>query len=76
MTEQEAKDLEQMKQDISEIKKECFSFLDFLTKATPKQLEESGYRNQTTGDAMLIAFRSFQTRVKLRERAYLVKYPD
>ena len=76
MTEQEKLDLEILKSSIQMEKLHCFSYLLFLSKATPESLVTSGYRNVSNAEAMAQAFKTYVARIEKLTKDHVKKYPD
>ena len=76
MTEQESADLDTMQRKIQGLKNVWYSYSVTLSRANESQLRTLGYVGKSNGEAMLMAFQSFQKQIDDACRAYLRKYPD
>jgi hypothetical protein len=76
MTEQEQKDLDEMKAAIQKKKLECYAYMESLDKLDARQLVMSGYGNDTNAEAMRDAFHRFQGDIKKLIDKHVKKYPD
>lgn len=75
MTEQETKDLEEMKAKIQELKLSIYDYMVHLSECSEEQLKMSGHR---FGQLRAIAdtLRNTQNRIRKAHQEYLKKYPD
>lgn len=64
------------KVEITRIVKDCYNYLRYVSRWDKKELDMSGYRGKTSGEAMLLAFKSYEARMEKLFEAHLKKYPD
>jgi hypothetical protein len=76
ISDEEFGDLNTMKQEIQKLKDTSFDYLHLLLKATPRELETSGYRNCTNAEAMELAFERFVKKIQDLQKKHTKKYPD
>lgn len=75
MTEEEQKDIQQLRADIQQQKVVCFDYMDHLSQLDDRQLALSGHR-KGTAQAVFDTLLSYQKNIEKLRALYLKKYPD
>lgn len=76
MTEQESKDLEEMKAKVIEKKLSCFDYLVAVSRYTETDLMHSGYRNKTVAEAQHMILNDAMKIIDKLHKDFIKKYPD
>lgn len=76
MNEQEQKDLDVMKAQVEKEKLSTYHYLVHLSRMDARGLETSGYRGKTVAEAVLMALKSGEQKIKRLIDSHISKYPD
>lgn len=76
MTEQEQKDIDELKKAVDAKKISTFNYLGAIEQADERHLLTAGYGGKTNAEAMRIIFVAAKKELKRLMDAHLKKYPD
>lgn len=76
MSEEELKDLEEMKAEVVKKKLACFDYIEAVTRYNDTDLLHSGYRGKTTAQAIEMILKGYMKDIEKLHKAHIKKYPD
>lgn len=76
MTEQEERDLLELRRAIADKEHSTFLYMRVLFVATPTDLKIMGYDGKSNAEAMRLAFERCEGELKRLRAAHIKKYPD